>query len=686
MWGTVTLAPGANVEQTPTLLKAGYAETQNLRFKAGLAQKLGGWTKYVSAAFSGTIRSLWAWQDINTDKRLSVASTGGVTVVREGQFTDLTPQELESDFAPDFSSTLGSVQIEVVDTNLTGITDDVVVEFATPVSVGGVVLSGTYPIALVTGSNSYIIEAWTQATATEANAGMVPIFTTTNGSSSVSVELADHGQLVGNTVIFAIATAVGGLTISGRYTVSEVSDADNFIVIADGLANASATSAMNGGDARIIYHIAKGPEPSGFGYGLGDYCEGAYGLGTSSGGISGNPITATDWTQDNWGEILIACPEGGGIYYWQPGTGFESLALIPEGPLFNDGAFISMAQQQVIAWGSTVDARLGGGIGVYQDPLLIRWCDIGNFLQWDQLPENFAREFRIPTGSRCVAGAAGKNRNLVWTDIALHAGTFNGGDSVYSWNQVGANCGIVGKHAWAQHADTVYWMGVGNFFAYSGGGVEVIPCPVWDAVFDRIPSELRHRVVAGCNSDFTEIWWWFPTTTGGDDVAGVVKYNITEGTWDFDGPVRCAWLDRSVLGNPIGASLTGIVYSHESGFDDDTQALMAGFETGDFYLSEGEEFTFVDQVWPDFKWGRFAGPETAQINFTLLCRDAPGETPREFGPFTVTKASPFFEPETPEGIRPRCRQMALRIESSDVGSFWRLGAVRFRYSPDGRFA
>jgi len=681
-WGTVTLAPGANVEQTPTLLTAGYAETENIRFKAGLAQKLGGWTKYVAAAFPGPVRSLWAWQDINTNKRLSVASTQALTVVTNGQFADLTPQQLVSDFAPDFSTTLGSTEVVVVDPNISGVTTDIVVEFLAPISVGGVILSGTYPIKLVTGSNSYIIDAWTQATATVANGGAVPEFTTTSGSANVAIEVEDHAQLTGNTVVFALATSVGGLTISGRYTVSGVTDADHFVIIADGLANAAATVSMNGGEARLRYHIAQGPQPAGFGWGLGDYGEGAYGLGSASSDITGNPITATDWTQDNWGEILIANPEGGGIYYWQPGTGFESMVLIPEGPLFNDGAFISMAQQQVIAFGSTVDARLGGGIGLYQDPLLIKWCDIGNFLEWDQLPENFAREYRVPTGSRCVGGAATKNRNLIWTDTALIALTFNGGDSVYSPNQVGANCGLIGKHAWAQHADTVYWMGVGNFFSYSGGGVEVIPCSVWDAVFQRLHPESRARVVAGCNSDFTEIWWWFPTAAG--EVSAVVKYNIAEGTWDIDGPIRTAWLDRSVLGNPLGASTASVVYAHESGFDDDTAALNASFTTGDFYLDEGQTFTFVDQVWPDFKWSEFGGSEQAQIQITLHCRDAPGEMPRDFGPFVVGRETPYFTPEDADGVRPRCRQMAMTVRSTDPGSFWRLGKVRFRFSPVGR--
>jgi hypothetical protein len=442
---------------------------------------------------------------------------------------------------------------------------------------------------------------------------------------------------------------------------------------------------MNTGNARFIYYIAIGPAAAGVGYGIGAYGTGTYGNGTSSVGVqTGTPITATDWTQDNWGEILLACPENGGIYRWQPDTGFQNLALIGSGPLFNTGMFVSMAQQQIIAYGSSVDARLGGGIGVYQDPLLLQWCDIGNFFQWETTPANFARNYRIPTGSKLVGGAASKNRNVVWTDLDIHAGTFNGVQSVYSWNRVGSNCGLIGRHAWAQQADTLYWMGVGNFFSYAGSGVQPIPCSVWDDVFQVLDPSFQDRVVAASNSDFTEIWWFYPTIGSAGTLSKYAKLNVIEGTWDNGDMDRCAWLDRSVLGNPLGASSAGIVYKHEFGFDDDTNPLSPMFETGDFYINEGQEFVFIDEVYPDFKWGVSGGSEAAQILITLLCRDSPGETQRVYGPFVCSKATPSFNPANPDGTRVRTRQCALRVESIDVGSFWRLGKVRFRYAPDGK--
>jgi hypothetical protein len=758
----VILKPGANVEQTPTLNQAAYLRTLYGRFKAGLFQKLGGWTKYVDGSFAGTIKSLWGWQDLNTIKRLSVATTTSVTVVTSGTLTDITPQVLETDGPPVISTTAADATVSITDANTSGLTTDDWVYFRTPVSVGGIILSGIYQIATITGATSYTIEAQADATATRANlaisaitnanpgvvtytgadniangdliyiygvSGMtqvngfvftvanlnvgantfelsgvdttaygvytangtisfaiVPEFTTTNGSATVAVRLADHAQVVGGTVVFDLATVVGGVTIQGKYTVTSVTSADIFNITANAAATSAATAMMNSGDVGLSYYIALGPLGGGVGYGLNDYGEGPYGLGGAGSGVqTGDLLQATDWTQDNWGEILLACPEGGAIYYWQPGSGFQNLGIIGAGPFYNDGMFISMAQQQVIAWGSSIDARTAGGIGIYQDPLLIQWSDIGNFFQWTPAAANFARNFRVPTGSKCRAGAAGKNRNLVWTDLDLYAGTFNGSQSVYSWNRVGSNCGIIGKHAWAQQADTAYWMGVGNFFSYAGSGVQPVPCDVWDAVFQNLHPDYQHRSVAGSNSDFTEIWFFYPSLTGGGALDKAVKYNVIERTWDFDLPPRCAWLDRSVLGNPLGATAGGLVYKHESGYDDDNVPINSLLETGDFYIDDGREFVFIDQIIPDFSWGVYGGSQTAQILVTLLVRNPEDPSEQiEYGPYVCSQSTPEISPSNPDGTRPRAQQIAMRIESVDTGSFWRLGKVRFRYSPDGR--
>ena len=79
------------------------------------------------------------------------------------------------------------------------------------------------------------------------------------------------------------------------------------------------------------------------------------------------------------------------------------------------------------------------------------------------------------------------------------------------------------------------------------------------------------------------------------------------------------------------------------------------------------------------KWGYFNGTQNANISLTFYVADYPGETPTAYGPFTLTQATQFVTP------RFRARLMAINISSSDVGSFWRLGNIRYRTQVDGKF-
>jgi hypothetical protein len=115
-------------------------------------------------------------------------------------------------------------------------------------------------------------------------------------------------------------------------------------------------------------------------------------------------------------------------------------------------------------------------------------------------------------------------------------------------------------------------------------------------------------------------------------------------------------------------------------------------------LSDGEDFVFIDRVIPDFKWSKFgptgddfgsdfnsdfgppavAATSSANVAMTFYVTDDEAVIPRIYGPFMTSAASGGFS------VRFRGRFIATRVESDDLGSFWRLGAVKFRYAPDGR--
>ena len=571
-------------------------------------------------------------------------------------------------------------------------------------------------------------------------------FVNSRGNPIVTVTLANHGYAVGDTFPVVVSTTAGTVTFFGNYIVQTVPTTSTFTIIAGSSTTTAAVtgassngttgtitfsgtytfnvgdtvtitgvsasyngdrtvtaktansvsfnlgaaatlgaggtvfdtfSKMNGGDAEYEFFRVPAPIPTGVGYGIGGYGAGGYGTGVvPPATVQGSPINVSDWTLDNWGQIFVACPVGGAIYTWAPGTGATVAGVIPNAPVINDGMFVAMPQRQIIAWGTTFS-----GI---QDPLLIRWCDVNNYDSWIALLTNQAGSYRLPRGSAVIGCIQGPQQGLVWTDLAIWAMQYVGPPYVYQFNEIGAGCGLIARKAAASMNGIVYWMGQSQFFKLSGSGVEIIKCPVWDVIFQDLDTTNKDKIRIAPNSQFGEVTWYYPTTTSGGEVAKYVKYNVVLDQWDFGSLVRTAWINQSVLGPPIGAGIAGgadYIYQHETSPDADGAPLIASFQTGYFAMQEGEMKVFVDQVWPDMKWGYYGGAQTAHVDLTFYVADYPNDTPRVYGPYTMTSASTYLTP------RFRGRLMSIKMESApdEYGTWWRLGAVRYRVEQDGKF-
>ena len=677
-YGSVRLIPGVNVERTPTLNQTGFSASQLVRFKDGLVQKYGGWQSYYQFAVATVPRALHGWTDLSGIDNLAIGATTALQVITSGLNRTVTPQRLVSDFSPDFTTTIGTPTVEITDPNITNVTTYDAIYFNTPVSVGGLILSGFYKIVSITGAHSFTITATKNATSSVSSGGSVPQFTTTNGTAFVKVTLTAHGLSTGQVVSFGTTTTGNGVTIFGSYDVAIVLDANNFQIVVATAATATGSFNMNGGNAELVYYIQVGPAAPGVGYGLGLYGAGLYGYGTgSSSSQTGTAITATDWTLDNWGKFLIACPEGGGVYFYDPTGGFTNAGVVSTAPPFNTGLFVSTTQQILVCYGSSVQQDVGWS----RDPMWVAWSNVGDFTDFTPTSANQAGGFRIPIGSEIRAGMAVANQNLIWTDLDLWAMTYVGYPNTFGFNKIGAGAGAVGKHAAQSLRGGVYWMGNNNFFRYLGGSVEVIPCPVWDAVFQNINTAFIQNVRAMPNTPFNEVGWLYPSlaSTSGE-CDSYVKFNITEQgmPWDIGSLSRSAWIDAGALGMPISATTLGALYSQETTANAAGAPITASFQTGFFYLGEGEDFVAVDQILPDFKWATYPGGSSASIQITFSVADWPDETPRVYGPYTVTSATEQLS------VRFRGRLMAISVASSDLGSFWRLGLVKYRYAPMGR--
>ena len=162
----------------------------------------------------------------------------------------------------------------------------------------------------------------------------------------------------------------------------------------------------------------------------------------------------------------------------------------------------------------------------------------------------------------------------------------------------------------------------------------------------------------------------------------MVVYNYEENAWSISDLARDAWDDAAASADtPIAVKTTsdiGHVFSHETGFDDDGQALTAFIETADFDISDGDHFAFVKRLLPDCL---FVGESDSPVlDYSIKVRDNAGGTLLTASTTSVTPTSEFAM----SNVRARARQVRVRVESTDIQNGWRLGDGRLDVRQDGR--
>jgi hypothetical protein len=665
------LLPGVDLQSTPTLNQTQWAQTQLVRFYKGLIQKLGGWAVLNSgAALIGTCRALVSWADLlgniyvaaGTEQRLQIAI--GATAL-----TDITPVQATSNIAVSFSTNTGFQKVVIADTYVPAVGDWI--NLITQVSVGGLVLSGFYQVAIV-GSGNYTILAGPPATSTVTNGGAVPTFATTGvGSPTVQVVLANHG-LTATTSSFnvPISVTVGGVTLLGPYVVQSVVSSSTFTINAA----ISATSVagpvgLNGGNAQIEYLLPTGETTNTAvgGYGIGLYGVGLYGV-TSTATIV---VPMRIWSLDHYGQDLIAAPNGGTIYYWTPGQTGPASVVTSTPPLYVNW-ILSVPQVQMVM-------ALGAESGGTQYPLLLRWCDVGGLFEtngWVPTATNQAGSFQLNSGSKLVFGAANGLTIYVWTDLGVWSATYQGLPFVFSVQEIARECGAISSRAVAVTSQGAIWLSRQGFYQLTGGNVSPIECPVWDWYYNHVDTTQLDAIFTGLNSAFHEVFWFFPVTGGN---IFYVKWNWAENVWDYGILTRYAWIDASPWAYPLAVGAAGLIMQHELGTDANGQPMVSYAQTGFFDVHDGEDFIFVDQLIPDF-----TTTTGATMELTLLAQSYPEGATRTDGPYSVQFGGSGNLPSNFVTTNTRGRQIALQIQSMDAGSSWRLGALRYRWKLDGK--
>jgi hypothetical protein len=506
---------------------------------------------------------------------------------------------------------------------------------------------------------------------------------TGNGTTTVTVTANSHGGITGDFVTFSGVTGTYAALLNGEFQITVLTVNTYTITVA----SAIPAGATGGSAVSAAYQINTGPAtvvPL-TGWGAGTWGTGPWSIGTPS-------TTQSDlrlWSQANFGEDLIFGPRKGGIYYWDATTGLSvrgvllsSLSGASDVPTIQNDIFVSDINRFVFAMGCN---DYGSSV---IDPMLIRWSDQEDAVNWTPSATNQAGSLRLSHGSEIVAAVQARQEVVVFTDSSIYSLQYLDAPIFWGAQLLGDNISIVGPNAAVIASGVVYWMGVDKFYAYDGR-VQTLNCDLRRYVFSDFNQAQAQQVFAGTNEGFNEVWWFYPSANS-LTIDKYVVYNYVEKIWYYGTLGRTAWLDSGLRDYPMGATYNQNLVNHEQGLDDNetatTTAINAYISSSEFDIGDGHNFGFVWRILPDLTFENSTA-NTPTVNMTLygLYNSGSGSVDNAGQP--VVRGSTYVITEEFTGqiyTRVRGRQMIFKIDSNTLGTTWQLGAPRIDIRPDGR--
>ena len=519
-------------------------------------------------------------------------------------------------------------------------------------------------------------------------------FAATNGSSVLTVTDAANGTVIGDFVTFSSAVSLGGnitaAVLNQQYQVVSTPTANTYTINVNVTANASDIG--NGGGAVVAaYQINVGPEvqiPL-TGWSAGTWGSGPWGVGTAS-------VNALRlWSQNNFGEDLIFGPRGGQIYFWDATSGFSARGVLlssivgaTDVPTKQNIIMVSDVSRFVLAFGAN---EIGSAT---QNPMLIRWSDQEDPINWTPAATNQAGSLILSHGSEIVSAVQTRQEIVVFTDSSIYSLQYLGAPIVWGATLLADGISIIGPNAVSVASGITFWMGLDKFYKYDGN-VTTLRCDLRQHVFSDINLTQAYQTVSGVNEAFNEIWWFY-CSANSTAVDKYVIYNYLDDIWYYGTMGRTAWIGADISDYPVAATYDYNLVNHEVGVDNaqtaTPTAINAYIETAEWDVGDGDYFTFIRRVLPDVTFRSSTGVLTPQLTLTIKpmknsgsgFNDPLSEGGSSNAPVIRIAQAPIEEFTGQVFIRVRGRQFILRYESDQLGTAWQAGATRVDVKQDGR--
>ena len=628
--------PGIDKQDTSVGAENRWVDSDNVRFRYGLPEKVGGWASLITDTIVGVARREFAFVDLAGNRYVAIGTDKFLLIYFEGQLYDITP----------LKATLSSATIATTDTSAV--------------------------CSITTGS------------AHNLSAGDIVLLdnvTLPGGTGYVDSDFEDK--------LFQVT----GITSSTVFTITQTTAA-------------TATVATGGSiDVKPYEQVGPAEQSYGYGWGIDTWGTGGWGEAASASDVSLEPGL---WSLSNFGQVLVATIANGKTFTWNAGdaarlttrastttSGFQTT----NNPTASRVTLISPTTRHLIHLGTETTI----GDTTTQDDMFIRFSNQEDINDYVPTAINSAGSQRLQDGTKIVGSLKAKETILIWTDNALYTMKFVGAPFTFGFEQVGTNCGLIGKNAAVEIDGVAFWMSSNGFFMFDGT-VKSLPCSVEDFVYDQADTTKGQQIYAGLNNLFTEVVWYYPSQ-GSDYNDQYVIFNYGEqmqgGVWYTGTEARTSWIDATIYPNPIATKFDSTssgtfpvivgesdlgqttLFEHDVGTDQvnpdgTTTAVTSFIKSFDFDLNlqgtAGEVFLAMRRFLPDFK--DLQG--NAKITLAVKRYPQDSETTTTLSPFTINSST------QKKDTRARGRFCNIKIENEDISESWRFGTLRLDLQPDGR--
>lgn len=687
----LSFTPGVQHDGSRYASSGGWSDSDKIRFRGNLPEKIGGWQQAVIQSFQGVCRMLTPFSDLSGNYYLGIGTSLKYYIERGGSMYDITPLRTTIVATNPFSTTSGS-QIVQVTIPAHGATASDFVTFSGATAVGGLTINGEYQIIDVITSSVFTIQAIIPASSTATGGGTVTAVFQINTGLDTTLFSNGWGAGTWGGVLAGTSTTFQGSISGTTLTVSTV--VSGTLAVGQLVTGPGVSVSPPGSLATYITAFGSG---SG---GVGTYTVNISQTvsstvmnalsGTGWGSASNTTVSGTRlrlWSSDNFGQDLILNPRDAPIYYWSNASGLSTRAVLlsslpgaSDVPTVARQIIVSDQDRKLIAFGCT-DIVTG-----FQDRLLIRWSSTEDPANWTPLETNSAGGIRIPTGSEFISAMETKQEILVWSDDSVHSLRYIGAPFEYAISRIGMTS-LLAPNGVVSANDNIFWMGTNGFFQYDGRVVG-LPCSVKDFVFNDINLNQTEKICSGSNMSFNEVWWFYPSSTAEENNRYVV-YNYNERAWSVGTITRTFWIDRGIEDYPRAASTDGYIYFHELGQDDGStnpySPITAYIESGPMEIGQGDQFGFAWRMIPDVDF-RNSSAANPTVDFVLKAQDYSGSnfSQTKDNNTTLTATVPITQFTDQTYFRIRGRMLTLRVQSTGVGVAWRMGVPRIDIRTDGR--